>query len=141
MSRLLALFVLGTIASPLLAALDLEPIGGGSGWVGAGLLGAVLSWLLLVHLPAIDKRDEAKNKLFTDALEDKDKRAEAKYELLKKTLDGLVVAFRAEQAETRKQCEQERAECWRAHERYGEHLQRLDTQVALLRQGNGNRPA
>jgi hypothetical protein len=28
----------------------------GSGWVGAGLLGAVLSWLMFIHLPAKDKQ-------------------------------------------------------------------------------------
>lgn len=28
-----------------------DPIAGGAGWVGAGLLGMVLSWLLLKHLP------------------------------------------------------------------------------------------
>ncbi|SRR6266446_8977556 len=39
---------------PLLA--DIDPISGGAGWIGAGLLGAVLCWLLLVHLPAKDKQ-------------------------------------------------------------------------------------
>lgn len=33
---------------------DLNALGG-SGWVGTGLLGAILSWLLLVRLPANDK--------------------------------------------------------------------------------------
>lgn len=33
-----------------------DPISGGGGWVGAGLLGAVLAWLLLVHLPSKDKQ-------------------------------------------------------------------------------------
>jgi hypothetical protein len=31
-------------------------IGGGAGWLGAGLFGLVLGWLLLVHLPAKDKQ-------------------------------------------------------------------------------------
>lgn len=34
----------------------IEPLAGQSGWVGAGLLGLVLSWLLLVHLPNKDKQ-------------------------------------------------------------------------------------
>lgn len=34
---------------------DLSALGG-SGWVGAGLLGAVLAWLLLFHLPSKDKQ-------------------------------------------------------------------------------------
>lgn len=35
-----------------------EPISGGAGWVGAGLLGAVLAWLLLKHIPDKDKQVE-----------------------------------------------------------------------------------
>ena len=35
-----------------------EPLSGGAGWVGAGLLGAVLCWLLLKHLPDKDKQLE-----------------------------------------------------------------------------------
>lgn len=35
---------------------DLNPIVGGSGWVGAGLLGLLLGWLLMVHLPNKDKQ-------------------------------------------------------------------------------------
>ena len=31
-----------------------DPLSGGAGWVGAGLLGLVLAWLLLKHLPAKD---------------------------------------------------------------------------------------
>lgn len=33
-----------------------DPISGGAGWVGAGLLGLVLAWLLLKHLPDKDKQ-------------------------------------------------------------------------------------
>ncbi len=33
-----------------------EALSGGSGWVGAGLLGLILAWLLLVHLPSKDKQ-------------------------------------------------------------------------------------
>ncbi len=33
-----------------------DPISGGAGWIGAGLLGLVLSWLLLKHLPDKDKQ-------------------------------------------------------------------------------------
>jgi PAS domain S-box-containing protein len=36
-----------------------DPISGGAGWVGAGLLGLVLGWLLLVHLPSKDKQLDA----------------------------------------------------------------------------------
>lgn len=35
-----------------------DPISGGAGWVGAGLLGAVLGWLLLKHLPEKDRQQK-----------------------------------------------------------------------------------
>jgi BMFP domain-containing protein YqiC len=37
---------------------QVDPISGGAGWVGAGLLGLVLGWLLLKHLPDKDKKEE-----------------------------------------------------------------------------------
>lgn len=40
----------------LLVLADMDPISGGAGWVGAGLLGAVLAWLMFIHLPAKDKQ-------------------------------------------------------------------------------------
>lgn len=36
----------------------MDVLAGGSGWAGAGLLGAVLAWLLLKHLPARDAQIE-----------------------------------------------------------------------------------
>lgn len=50
---LLADLVLLTAQTPAADA-----IAGGAGWAGAGILGLVLSWLLLVHLPAKDKQLE-----------------------------------------------------------------------------------
>lgn len=38
-----------------MGALMNDPISGGAGWVGAGLLGLVLGWFLLVRLPAQDR--------------------------------------------------------------------------------------
>lgn len=47
-------------ALALLAQLQVVPppdtLSGGGGWVGAGLLGLVLAWLLFWHLPAKDKQ-------------------------------------------------------------------------------------
>lgn len=45
-------------ASSLLIAQagPVDTISGGAGWIGAGLLGAVLWWLLFKHLPAKDKQ-------------------------------------------------------------------------------------
>lgn len=40
----------------LLAQTTTDPISGGAGWVGAGLLGLLLGWLLLKHLPEKDKQ-------------------------------------------------------------------------------------
>jgi hypothetical protein len=45
-----------TAGSVLLLAQAADPLSGGAGWLGAGLLGAVLAWLCLVHLPAKDKQ-------------------------------------------------------------------------------------
>lgn len=36
----------------------IDPISGGAGWIGAGLLGLVLAWLLLKHLPEKDRQVE-----------------------------------------------------------------------------------
>lgn len=62
--------------TPLLAQTGISPLSGHEGWVGAGLLGAVLAWLLFVHLPAKDKQinDHVKSR---DELAD---RLESKYE-------------------------------------------------------------
>lgn len=40
----------------MLIAQQVDPLSGGAGWLGAGLLGAVLAWLCFVHLPAKDKQ-------------------------------------------------------------------------------------
>ena len=40
----------------LFAQVATDPLSGGAGWVGTGLLGSVLGWLLFVHLPNKDKQ-------------------------------------------------------------------------------------
>jgi hypothetical protein len=40
----------------LIAQVAADPLSGGAGWVGTGLLGSVLGWLLFVHLPNKDKQ-------------------------------------------------------------------------------------
>jgi len=47
----------------ILAAGEIDPIAGASGWVGAGLLGLVLGWLLFKHLPEKDRQLETIMKL------------------------------------------------------------------------------
>jgi hypothetical protein len=55
-----------TIAQSATPALGTDP---SSGWVGAGLLGAVLAWLMFRHLPAKDGQ-------MTQFVQDKDKHVE-----------------------------------------------------------------
>jgi uncharacterized protein YktB (UPF0637 family) len=47
-----------------------DPLSGGAGWVGTGLLGSVLGWLLFIHLPNKDKQIagliESRDKLVKD---------------------------------------------------------------------------
>jgi Skp family chaperone for outer membrane proteins len=51
-----------------------DPLSGGAGWVGTGLLGSVLGWLLFIHLPKkdqqvldlINSRDKLVEKLTTE---------------------------------------------------------------------------
>jgi hypothetical protein len=40
----------------LLAQVATDPLSGGAGWAGTGLLGSVLGWLLFVNLPNKDKQ-------------------------------------------------------------------------------------
>lgn len=42
----------------LLMLAQADPLSGGAGWAGAGLLGLVLLWLLLRHLPEQDRKQE-----------------------------------------------------------------------------------
>ena len=72
----------------------IDPITGGAGWVGAGLLGLVLGWLLLVHLPGKDKQlkdfIEAKDATIKDlllAFDTKVKEARCEYQ---QTLDRIL---------------------------------------------------
>jgi hypothetical protein len=62
----------------ILAQADpITALAGQSGWYGLGLLGLVMSWLLLVHLPAKDKQLkeylEIKDSQFKTAVDSKDK--------------------------------------------------------------------
>lgn len=57
-----------------------DPLSGGAGWIGAGLLGAVLCWLFFLHLPSKDKQlkelTEAKDKQIESLIEAKDNLSE-----------------------------------------------------------------
>jgi gas vesicle protein len=71
-----------------------EPISGGAGWVGAGLLGAVLAWLLLKHLPAKDKQ-------VTDMMARRDQVVKEVADKHAVTVKDLVITFAEQQRETR----------------------------------------
>ncbi|RJQ26393.1 hypothetical protein C4577_03515 [Candidatus Parcubacteria bacterium] len=51
----MSLFWANLYSLVIIAQTQVDPISGGAGWVGAGLLGLVLGWLLLKHLPDKDK--------------------------------------------------------------------------------------
>ena len=61
----------------LFLAAQADPLSGGSGWAGAGLLGLVLAWLLLVHMPARDKRDKEKDEAFLNMLSQREEKHDA----------------------------------------------------------------
>lgn len=63
----------------ILLAQATDPLSGGAGWMGAGLLGLVLAWLLLKHLPTLMTSHEAH-------------------------VSGLVLAFTKEQQLEREHC-------------------------------------
>ncbi len=81
-----------TDVGAMVVAESLDSLSGGAGWVGAGLLGLVLAWLLLKHLPDKDKQQkdlmEAKDRQLASMLEAKDKEMTAqlthKWQLIQK---------------------------------------------------------
>lgn len=79
-----------------------DPLSGGAGWVGAGLLGLVLFWLLVIHLPSKDKQ-------IKELIERQDKILETKDLRILKIIDDFdarilttVTSFLAENKEARK---------------------------------------
>lgn len=73
-----------------------EGLAGNAGWAGAGLLGLVLAWLLLLHLPQKDKlirelvkdfRDESAAQRSSYAFE-----AKAERETCEKNFDRIAAA-------------------------------------------------
>jgi hypothetical protein len=76
-----------------------DPISGGAGWLGAGLLGLVLGWLLFVHLPAKDKQ-------LREIITDKDKQGTDKDDKFTAALREISGVFRDEMVAERKACEE-----------------------------------
>ena len=76
------------------AAKAVDPLSGGAGWLGAGLLGLVLGWLLLKHLPDKDKQ-------ITKFIEDKDRHIIAMSETYERKLNVIVASYEKENRETK----------------------------------------
>lgn len=85
------------VIAGFIVAAQTESLSGGAGWVGAGLLGLVLSWLLLVHLPAKDKLLRDKDTELRNWIDAKDKQLNDK----DKVITDLVAVFRQESKEIR----------------------------------------
>lgn len=75
----------------LLLLAQTESIPGGAGWVGAGLLGLVLSWLLLKHLPDKDKQ-------LKDIMDSKDAQIKYLTEKHEAKIESITSAFEKESA-------------------------------------------
>ena len=73
---------------------DANALSGGAGWVGTGLLGSVLAWLLWVHLPAKDK--QAKEVAEAHAAEIKEHRTEFLAALKEQQAAHMVASDKAE---------------------------------------------
>lgn len=63
-------YVAGVLSILLADQSEISALTGGTGWVGASILGGVLAWLLFMHLPA-------KDKFMKEIITDKDKQINA----------------------------------------------------------------
>jgi gas vesicle protein len=87
-----------------------DPISGGAGWVGTGLLGAVLSWLLLVHLPAKDKQ-------LKEIMDSKDALLVAEMNKRDEVIKDLTIAFNTQSRDMRKEFRETMDAVLASHER------------------------
>ena len=75
-----------------------DPISGRAGWVGAGLLGLVLAWLLFWHLPAKDKQ-------VADLIKDFREESKEQRKANKEALDQICIEFKNDTTAERQSCE------------------------------------
>lgn len=98
-----AFFLALPLACFALAEADLSPLGGASGWAGAGLLSLMLGWLCLKYLPAqdarLDKHQTEERALMRDLNQQ-----------LATTVTNLVGKFDEAQTRAAERCEAERRE-------------------------------
>ncbi len=92
------------MAAWLIALLADDPIsstlGGGAGWVGAGLLGGVLAWLLFIHLPGKDKQ-------LKDFIDGKDKQVADLHQRNWEMIQQLTKDYKDGMKEVALHCEEE----------------------------------
>lgn len=133
-------------------------LAGNSGWAGAGLLGLVLGWLLLLHLPRKDAQiqnlQDTKDKQIGDILrvsaEQLEKERSARHmqsDSFRTAMSEATVMFKEVLKEERDACDRRCGEVekrnreWLAEsdrryaERMSEHEKRYAELVALLREG------
>lgn len=84
------------LALALAAPKAVDPLSGGAGWLGAGLLGLVLGWLLLKHLPDKDRQ-------ITKFIEDKDRHVVVMSEMYERKLNAIVASYEKESRETKEE--------------------------------------
>jgi hypothetical protein len=93
----------------LLSVESIDPISGGAGWVGTGLLGLVLAWLLLVHLPQKDRQIkepiESKDARINTLLEQKWAALQAMSTDHKDTIEAMAGEFRSAAEGAHDHCE------------------------------------
>jgi uncharacterized protein YicC (UPF0701 family) len=78
----------------VLAQIATDPLSGSSGWVGTGMLGAIMAWLLYVHLPAKDKQ-------ILGLIESRDKLVEKLTADFRASLDSLLAQGSSKDKELR----------------------------------------
>lgn len=136
----------------VLLAQAADPLSGGAGYLGAGLLGLVLFWVARYHLPAKDQQigdllraHAAQNSAlvvhFDEVIEKKDRQIDAQRQEFTAVLATMMGAFRAEASAERVACEKHfetlAASMNRAFETLGNqlnaHSQRNQQWLELLR--------
>lgn len=105
-----------------------DPLTGGAGWVGAGLLGAVLCWMFFVRIPATDRMLEAKDERLLRVIEGntaamaakdvqllkvfdaKDKQMQLLIDVKHQLLKDMALEFKSSLKEVAGHCERELAQ-------------------------------
>lgn len=101
-SPLVAIFPLGICLAEIVVGQSPDALAGNSGWVGAGLLGAILLWLFTMHLPAKDKQLKElladRDKQLSDFMAirdkqsfDKDERHYREMDFQRETIKAMIV--------------------------------------------------